>query len=860
MSLGTIAFASACLTAAVSALIIVLLLRRRGPELRLGAMDLALFACLALCWASFLLSPRVRGPVFGPFLLVAGLAAYLLVRVAGRRTLEPRGALLASLVVILAAAEAAQGLLQRLSGAEMKGFFYNTNHLAMFLALALPPALALARVGRHRIGRGAAAFAAGFFLLGIVLTGCRSALVAAVLAVGFMAAAWLRNRGKLRWMWAGPAAGVAAVTLVIVLALAFKPLSTVGRVLIWKVSAGMFLTHPLAGTGYASFPGLYNVAQEGYFGRGAGTAAERLSASPGAYAFNDYIEIAVELGILGLLVFGALGFVVLRAIGRVLGRPGPNDEARAFVLAAAASIMAYAVISLFYYPSRILPVFLLFGILLAWVVNSAEEPAGAGREAKGRGAEHITRRVSRARAFVLGFSGAALVLSLSLLPSFARDFAAERAWSSAQALSRDGQDAAALAICDRIAPRFWSKPQFLVFYSRRLAAAGRSNEAISRLKSAGPAASDPLVLEELALALERKGEHDAARACALRVSRMLPWRLTAKVLVARIDDRTGDDRECAEFALAALDTPLKLRTAEGIGLKREALDLWLKHDRGAGAGGHPLLDEALKLPDAFRADALAALESAGANAPELIAAISLVDPAQRAGLGFLLANMPDADLRTLSARFLAEQVRLAYSVRGKLPFVADVPDDVFLNDVLPYAVVNERRDDWRKEFLARFGPVAARSASLEDAAIDLNLSILAQFKLTYRERDDRRRILGPFETVKRGALSCGEGSVLLVDACRAVGIPARLVLVGHWAGMSLGHEWVEVYDRGRWRRLTAYDPCRFDQDWMESLYHNLDPADPRQHVLASSFKRTDVHGAMGPDVSFVDVTNAYRQR
>ena len=69
-------------------------------------------------------------------------------------------------------------------------------------------------------------------------------------------------------------------------------------------------------------------------------------------------------------------------------------------------------------------------------------------------------------------------------------------------------------------------------------------------------------------------------------------------------------------------------------------------------------------------------------------------------LQHLLAYMPRRDLIPLSAQpllfidFLFEHVRYALLARAQFPFAQPVPWEVFLDTVLPYAVVNEHRDWW----------------------------------------------------------------------------------------------------------------------------------------------------------------------
>lgn len=71
---------------------------------------------------------------------------------------------------------------------------------------------------------------------------------------------------------------------------------------------------------------------------------------------------------------------------------------------------------------------------------------------------------------------------------------------------------------------------------------------------------------------------------------------------------------------------------------------------------------------------------------------------------FLVANMPQRDLRTLAAAFLLENVDLACRARKASPWKYGVPYDIFLNDVLPYASINEARDPWPKSSTSDSAP------------------------------------------------------------------------------------------------------------------------------------------------------------
>ena len=75
-----------------------------------------------------------------------------------------------------------------------------------------------------------------------------------------------------------------------------------------------------------------------------------------------------------------------------------------------------------------------------------------------------------------------------------------------------------------------------------------------------------------------------------------------------------------------------------------------------------------------------ALARSGANRAELVKALRDTPAAQRKGMAFLIAHMPDRDLKSLRAAFLLENVQLAYRARAEVPWGPRIPEDIFLND------------------------------------------------------------------------------------------------------------------------------------------------------------------------------------
>lgn len=260
-----------------------------------------------------------------------------------------------------------------------------------------------------------------------------------------------------------------------------------------------------------------------------------------------------------------------------------------------------------------------------------------------------------------------------------------------------------------------------------------------------------------------------------------------------------------------------------------------------------------------------ALEKAGLNRPEIQGAIDRAPSGEREAMVFLVENMPERDLLEIKADFLLDNSRLAHQALDEAPWGKSLPRDVFLNDVLPYAIINERREAWRKEFRDRFLPWVKDAKGPGEAAAILNQRVFPAVDVRYstgRPKADQ----SPFESIAAKKASCTGLSVLLVDACRAVGVPARLVGTPLWADGSGNHSWVEVWD-GRWRFTGAAEPSglALDQAWFGGRASQAQIGDPRKGIFATSWRRTPISFPMvwARDIAWVpavEVTERYTVR
>ena len=109
-----------------------------------------------------------------------------------------------------------------------------------------------------------------------------------------------------------------------------------------------------------------------------------------------------------------------------------------------------------------------------------------------------------------------------------------------------------------------------------------------------------------------------------------------------------------------------------------------------------------------------ALSRAGENRPQLEQALRESPDSQRFAMEFLIANMPDRDLRALTADYLLANQRLSFEAWREAPWKEQVDEDTFLNFVLPYANINEGREAWREDFRRRCLPLVADAKTPTD--------------------------------------------------------------------------------------------------------------------------------------------------
>ncbi|MEM9082021.1 MAG: transglutaminase family protein, partial [Planctomycetota bacterium] len=229
---------------------------------------------------------------------------------------------------------------------------------------------------------------------------------------------------------------------------------------------------------------------------------------------------------------------------------------------------------------------------------------------------------------------------------------------------------------------------------------------------------------------------------------------------------------------------------------------------------------------------------------------------------FLANNRPERD-EQIGLDLLIENLDYALRAKQAFPWAKTLDGDLFMNDVLPYAIVDETREAWRASMHERASSIVNEAETATEAAQALNRELFNTINVHYNTgRKKPNQSIG--ESIEQGRATCTGLSIILVNACRSVGIPARLAGVANWHDGRGNHTWVEIWDGKNWRFTGAdeYNKNGLDLAWFTADASKATAGDPVFGVWATSWKKTGHQFTMSwndqdRSVHAVDVTHRY---
>ncbi len=394
----------------------------------------------------------------------------------------------------------------------LTGSFYNpgpySGYLAMIFPLCLYKWLNLKEKTERTWGeQGEYYMALGVMLLILCVLPAgmsRSAWIAAIISgvwVYGMHASWgsklkeIREREKRKVGLVCIAGGVIIIMIGYAL-FQLKATSANGRLFMWKVSTLTIAESPVIGHGTGNFVSAYGRAQEDYFANGEYSETEELVAGSPEYAFNEYLQVAVEYGIPFLLVVSlVIGFCLWKG----------SSEGRIGLCGSVISVMVFAFSS---YPIQIPGFAVTFYFLLAACV------------------------IGRSKIILLFFVSLMVLLGAYYWKN--NQYDACKDWHRGKMLYNIGAYQSAKEDYEKLYPELANRGAFLFEYGYSLHKLKEYDNSTRILEEAMTHSNDPMILNIIGKNYQASGDYEQAEEYLIRSTHRLPGRIYPYYLLAKL--------------------------------------------------------------------------------------------------------------------------------------------------------------------------------------------------------------------------------------------------------------------------------------------------------------------------------------
>ena len=288
-----------------------------------------------------------------------------------------------------------------------------------------------------------------------------------------------------------------------------------GRLLLWKITEQAIMEQPWTRTGLGGFPAAYAETQAQYFASGEASETEMMVAGCPEYGFNEFLQIGLEQGLVGLMVFVLL-------LGYSLFRGVKNRQA-----GAAGGILALMVFSLASYPLQ-LPEFWVVLVVLMGIANTTiyiDTPPTPSRE----GRKILSVAVIGGMAVCCGW----------LFWQQKGYYQGYKKWNTLKMLYNSKAYEAAADGYEELVPLMGYKPELLFEAAQCLSKTERFAEANRLLERAMKLSGDPMIHYMVAKNEQDLGNYQKAENLLLHAIEILPERIYPYYLLTKLYSETA---------------------------------------------------------------------------------------------------------------------------------------------------------------------------------------------------------------------------------------------------------------------------------------------------------------------------------
>lgn len=426
---------------------------------------------------------------------------------------------------------------------KITGSFANPSPFSVYVSLLFPVAGLgyLFAKGSSETEKAIRVLSIGYLLLFLSIlpsTDSRTAWLMSMVTGAIIFFKWILDRSKVQFVlsrrWIVICIPVFAIISVFVInrLYEYKKDSADGRLLIWKLTGENVGDRLVFGHGYESFHYVYNKIQSEYFGKNNGSESERRVADYVPYAFNDYLQMVFEGGMVKLLLF--LGIIS----NALLLRFEENWILFAFRL----SVIAFLISSFFTYTLEVLPSKVILAIVLGALAGKSES---------------FILKLRRPAVIVLPLIAMAFCLSVALP---LRQYNAYTHWVMAYLYNMGGMPEAAIELYETAYPVLKNDSQFLQSYGKAFSLLGDYEKSNELLYKAAHSSSDPVLYSTLGYNHQRLGRYSDAERYYAFADNVAPSKFYSKLLLARMYFEQGEVEKFSVIANQILSMEVKVKS------------------------------------------------------------------------------------------------------------------------------------------------------------------------------------------------------------------------------------------------------------------------------------------------------------
>jgi len=437
---------------------------------------------------------------------------------------------------------------------KVSGTWENPNVTAMFIAMSLPAIFSNSIFKKYAAAIWFNRCFIAVILIAITLLKCRTAFIGSlvVLTIFLNYRYNVLNKMKEKYSVVKQLLVFSLLIAVIIPSAVYsykwKKNSADGRMLVWKISATMFVKNPISGIGLGNFEHDYNLQQAEYFEQGKGSNQEINNAAFVNMAYNEFLQNAVEGGMIALSLFSAF-ILSLLLKSKKQKQPIPPPAALAV-----SGIAAFAAMSFFNFSVQAIPVMCLF-IIYAALIISTSKPI-------------ISFAALQNKKFISSILCLSGILIFTTQISLANAFAKTK---EAINLSKDGYNAEAIQMLKPLSSKMQNSEAYWVNFGDVLSNQKDYKKALFSYKKATTITSSSFLYMNIGNVYFKLHQFDSAINACTTAKNIMPSRLKPRYALMKIYEAKNDTVNTVKTAKELITMQPKFQSKEADYYKEDAI-------------------------------------------------------------------------------------------------------------------------------------------------------------------------------------------------------------------------------------------------------------------------------------------------